>query len=353
MARPTGMNAPPPAADRALAETLAALHRPIVYPEPTREASLHETHMSCVFLTDRFVYKLKKPVRLNSLDYTTLERRRACCEAELALNRRLAPDVYLAVVPLARSADGALRVGGEGEVVEWLVKMRRLAADRMLDAALEAGTATRTDIARAAAHLAAFFRAAAPQPIADAAYLGRIAHDLALDRALLCDPAFDLAASRPAPLLDLLEHVLRTERAMLLARPHGGQVIEGHGDLRPEHVFLGPPAAVIDCLEFDRRLRLLDPCEELAFLALECTMLRAPWAGEWLRAHCAGARGDPGSARLWAFYTAFRACLRARLCVGHLHDAAPRTPGTWLPRARRYLALAWEAARVLSPRAAP
>ncbi len=332
-------------------EVLAALRDPATYPEPPGVVTARETHMSCVFLTDRFVYKLKKPVRLNSLDYTTLERRRACCEAEISLNRRLAPTVYLGVVPLARGADGTLRLEAEAPVVEWLVKMHRLAEARMLDVALAAGTATRADVGRAAALLAGFFRAATAERIADARYLGRFAHDLALDRTLLCDPAFALADVAPDRLLDRLCLWLETRREALLARLHAGYVIEGHGDLRPEHIFLGPPPAVIDGLEFDRVLRLLDPAEEIAFLALECDRLGAPWAGAIFRDHCARARGAAAPDEVAAFYTAFRASLRARLCVGHLQDAAPRAPETWLPKARWYLDRAWTAAAMLRPRA--
>lgn len=348
----TTMDLSPPA-DPSLPEKRAALLRPATYPEPTGAIAVRETHMSCVFLADGFVYKLKKPVRLDSLDYTTLERRHLCCEAEVALNRRLALGIYLGAVPLVRAADGTLRLGGEGEVVDWLVKMRRLPSARLLDTALADGTATVADVEAAAAHLAAFFRAAPAERVADEAHLARFAHDLALDRALLCDPAIDLADAAPASLLDLLADWLDRERPLLLVRLDAGQVIEGHGDLRPEHVFLGPPPTVIDCLEFDRALRLLDPAEEVAFLALECALLDAAWAGAIVRDRCAAVRGEAPSPRLWAFYTAFRACLRARLAIGHLRDAEPRAAGTWLPKARRYLALAWDAARALSPRAAP
>jgi len=331
------------------AAILAALRDPATYPEPPRVVTARETHMSWVFLADRFVYKLKKPVRLNRLDYTTLERRRACCEAEVTLNRRLAPAVYLGAVPLARTASGGLMLEAEGAVVEWLVKMRCLPEARMLDVAIANGTATPADVEGAAGPLADFFRAAPAERIADAAYLHRFAHDLALDRALLCDPAFGLADTRPGDLLDRLAAWLETGRETVLARLHTGQVIEGHGDLRPEHIFLGPPAAVIDALEFDRRLRLLDPAEEIAFLALECDRLGACWAGGIFRDRCSGARGAAPPLDVSAFYTAFHASLRARLCVGHLHDPAPRTPEAWLARARWYLRRAWEAAAPLSP----
>lgn len=335
-------------ASPSLSDVVASLRQPDAYPCAPGTVTVRETHMSYVFLTDRFVYKLKKPVRLNSLDYTTLDRRRACCEAEVALNRRLAPGIYLGLVPLARTADGGLRLEADGPVVDWLVKMRRLPDARMLDVALAQGTATREDVERAADLLAGFFRAAPAETVPEALYLRRFTHDLALDRALLCDPAFALADAAPGRLLDRLGAWLETHGEALLARLRGGHVIEGHGDLRPEHIFLGPPPAVIDALEFDRTLRLLDPAEEIAFLVLECDRLGAAWAGAIVRDRCAGARGAAASAEVTAFYTAFRACLRARLCVGHLYDAAPRAPETWLPKARRYLEVAGDAAALLS-----
>lgn len=315
---------------------------------PPAAVARRETHMSWVFLTDREVFKLKKPVRAGSLDYTTLARREACARAEVALNRRLAPEVYLGVVPLMRDAAGGLRCGGGGEVVDWLVHMRRLAEARLLDVALAEGTATVAEVERVAARLARFFADLPAERPAAARHLGRFARDLALARRLLCRGSFDLAPQLPGAVLERLEAWLAGRADLLLARLAAGQVVEGHGDLRPDHVFLGPPVAVIDCLEFDRDLRLTDPAEEAAFLALECDRLGAPWAGAILREHCAAARGLAPEGELLAFYTAFHAVLRARLCLGHLTDPAPTEPAPWLAKARRYLAAAAAACRGLT-----
>lgn len=320
-----------------LARKLAILRSPASYPEAPSAVEVRETHMSWVFLTNDFAWKLKKPVCFPFLDYRRLEQRRHFCEEELRLNRRLAPGVYLDVVPLVHRPDGALVLDGTGEVVDWLVRMRRLPAALMLDVALEQGTATPTAVAQAANHLACFYAAALPVAVGEGPYLDRFHHEMVLNRQTLHDGAYGLPHDAPARVLDTLESFLGEERDTLLAPLRAGRVVEGHGDLRPEHIYLGEPPAVIDCLEFDPTLRLLDPFEEIAFLVMECRLLGGSWAGAAVLRRVAGAlRARPG-ARLFAFYTGFRACLRARLSIAHLQEPEPRDPAKWRPRALRYL----------------
>lgn len=321
-----------------LQEKVAFLRSPAAYPQACRAVEARETHMSWVFLADGFAWKLKKPVRYPFLDYRTPEARHRFSQEEIRLNRRLAPEVYRDVVPLLRRPDGALGIGGAGEVVDWLVRMRRLPAALMLDMALEHGTATRPAVARAAGHVAAFYAAAMPAVVSEAAYLDRFRHEIALSGQALCHGAHGIPADAPAAVIATLEAVLAAETDWLLAPLQSGHIVEGHGDLRPEHVFLGDPPAVIDCLEFDRALRLLDPFEELAFLAMECRMLGGAWAGGIFLRRVATALGRRPPAGLLAFYTAIRACLRARLSLAHLQEPEPREPAKWRPRARRYMA---------------
>ncbi len=337
-----------------LAEKVAFLGRPAAYPEGTRGVETRETRMSWVFLTDAFAYKLKKPVAAPYLDFRSLALRRAYCEEEVRLNARLAPGIYLGAVPLLRGPDGRLCLGGTGAggaVADWLVKMRRLPADRMLDAAIRDGTADPGRIEAVADLLATFYARAEPVGLGQAEYLGRFVEDQATNRELLRAPTFGLPADQVERVLGSVEAVLRGEPALILHRLVARRIVEGHGDLRPEHVFLGEPAAVIDCLEFSRRLRLLDPFEELAFLGMECAAAGAAWVGPAIIARCAPRLADGVSDRLLAFYTAFRAALRARQAVAHLLDPVPREPAKWLPQARRYLAIGAEAAAALMLRA--
>ena len=294
--------------------------------------------MSWVFLTDSRVYKLKKPVRYDYLDFSTIEARWADCVAEVRLNRRLAPDVYLGVIPLELGVEG-LRLDGGGVAVDWLVAMRRLPAERMLDQALRAGTADTEDVARVASRLSRFYAAAPRVPMQPAEYRRRLKRDLREDQRWLCLPEFglepEMASAPPALLIDVLG---RHADAIGARARH---LIEGHGDLRPEHVGLGDgEPAIIDCLEFRRDFRIIDPVDELAFLGLECERLDADWVGpELLRIYHEQAGDDPPT-MLVDFYAARRAVLRAKLAVWHLRDRDVRSATAWPDVARDYLELA-------------
>ncbi len=128
--------------------------------------------------------------------------------------------------------------------------------------------------------------------------------------------------------------------ALLLGRIHPRRYVDAHGDLRPEHIWLREPVTIIDCLEFDPKLRANDPLDEIAFLHLECERLGGLWAAERIRRHLAHALGDDDASGLFLFYRSHRAMLRARLSIAHLFDTNPRTPEKWPHLARVYLDLA-------------
>jgi aminoglycoside phosphotransferase family enzyme len=324
-----------------LEEKVAFLARPASYPLPTPRVERRETHMAYVFLTAQHAWKLKKPVRYPFLDYATVAAREHACREELRLNVRLAEGVYLGVVPLGLDTAGRLRLGPGTAVVDWLVWMRRLPEALMLDHALERGTVEAAAIDRLASRLARFWREAPPLPFPPEAYRRRYVAELADIRAVLADPRFaiarDGALAAVATFLDAAAHLLK-ERAA------AGRIVEGHGDLRPEHVCLEQPPVIFDCLEFNRDLRLLDPLEEIAFLGLECTLLGGAWIGPVVLAAYARATGDRPEPRLLAFYTAWRALLRAKLCCRHSLEPGARGAAHWLERARTYLAAAEKAA---------
>ncbi|MDH4065134.1 MAG: hypothetical protein OEW19_12095, partial [Acidobacteriota bacterium] len=128
--------------------------------------------------------------------------------------------------------------------------------------------------------------------------------------------------------------------AVFDARVAAGHIVEGHGDLRPEHIWLDPEPAVLDCVEFDRPLRLMDPADELAFLALECERLGAPEVGGWFLDTYVEATGDAPPVSLLKFYRVYRSLRRATIAARHLDDPAVKDAGRFLERARRYLELA-------------
>jgi uncharacterized protein len=333
------------------AEKVAFLGSPEAYPRRPRRVDVKETHMSWVFIAGDRVYKIKKPVRYPFLDFRTLAAREANCREEVRLNRRLAPDVYFGVVPLTKKRVEGLALDGRGEVVDWLVEMRRLPEGLMLDRAILEHTIERDRgglrIDAVADLLIAFYRGSPPADIAPSAYVEHFAHEHAINEAVLRDPRFSLDKARVGYALDRVRRGVEEDAAILEDRVRQGRVVEGHGDMRPEHVCLSDSPVIIDCLEFSRDLRLVDPFDELTFLGLECARLGAAWIGERLIERCAGAPVDKPSPRLLEFYWTYRACLRARQALAHLLEPDPREPWKWVPLANCYLELAQ--ARAITP----
>lgn len=330
----------PHAVDPGLAAKVAFLARPASYPEPTSRVDTVETHMSWVFLTDRHAWKLKKPVRQSYLDFSTAAARRFCCDEELRLNRRLTHGVYLDVVALAVDPSGKLRLGPGGAAVDWLVRMRRLPADRMLDQLIRAGAARAEDIRAVMDVLCRFYRRCEPVSLSASEYRGRFAAGIADNLRELSAPEYALpcAAIEAACLRQraFVEHA----GALLDSRARERRIVEAHGDLRPEHVCVQDPPQVIDCLEFARDFRILDPADELAFLALECERLGAPWMRQPILDACAEQCGDAPPDALVHFYQSYRACMRAKIAIWHLKEPDLPDPGKWTALALDYLRLA-------------
>ncbi len=292
-----------------------------------------ETHFAWVFLVGQRAYKLRKPVRRDPMDYGSIAARRADSESEVRLNRRLASDVYLRTVALTLETDGCLAIGGAGETVDWLVEMRRLDRRWMLDVALERGEVGDSELGRVTTLLAAFY-AGSPPAITNPGELGRRLHrqveaNHAVIRALDEERAARLAAQQRQA-IDRLAVELDSRTAR-------GCVVEAHGDLRPEHILVSDPPAVIDCLEFDRELRILDRAEELSFLELECGRIGHAAAGRRLRDQCLRKLADDASPALLDFYRGHRATSRAKLYVWRASEPDGGTPEDWRARAREYL----------------
>ena len=323
-----------------IAAKVAFLSRPAAYPDAPRSVERVETHMSWVFLTDCYAYKLKKPVRYDSLDFSSLELRRRDCEEEVRLNRRLARDVYLGTLALTLAPDGTLQLGGAGETLDWLVHMRRLPADRMLDEVIRRGQIAEADIRPAAERLAEFYTRAGTVEFAPDSYRKRLEEGVRSDLHELCRPEFGLREEQVTKLAEAQLAFLERRRALFDQRVLAGRIIEGHGDLRPEHICLTPDPAIIDCLEFSRELRIVDPADELAFLALECERLGKPVVGRWFLETYTRLTGDEPPRPLMEFHRTYRALRRAKIAAWHLLDPSVRDHERWRERARCYVELA-------------
>jgi len=282
------------------------------------------THISWVFLTERDVWKLKRPVDYGFLDYTTLERRRHYCEEEVRLNRRLAPDVYLGVVPVRRGPAGPTLAGGDGPVVDYAVRMRRLPEAESAEALLRAGALTHDHLWRVAALLSGFY-AAAPEAAGYGtvpAIEANVAENVEQARPFVGRfvPAEAFEAIRAWQADGLVRHAGRfAERAA------AGRIRDGHGDLRLEHVYF--PAAgpiVIDCVEFSDRLRIADVASDAAFLAMELGARGRIDLAESFLGRFALESNDYDLYDVVDFYLCYRAWVRAKI-AGFL-AVDPATP---------------------------
>jgi aminoglycoside phosphotransferase family enzyme len=327
------------AEEPSLDQKVEFLSQPSAYSETVTAVSRRETHMSFVFLAGDRVYKLKKPVRFPYLDFSTLARREAACRAELRLNRRLAPDIYLNVASLHMSPHG-LSINGEGPVADWLVVMRRLDESQTLECAIVEDRVKPWQLDRLSATLVNFYRQAGRVFLQPDIHLNDWRHSLLYNRRVLLDPRLDMPAGLVRH-VDGVQHRFLARRSCTLAwRVRRRCIVDGHGDLRPEHIFLGDPVRIIDCLEFNPRLRAVDPFDEIAFLSLECERLGAAWVGDYIRRRITHGLRDGLSEDLFLFYRCHRATLRARLAIAHMLEPNPRTPEKWPRLARTYLRLA-------------
>lgn len=319
---------------------VAFLRQPRAYPEKPACIETIETHMSWVFLTPQHAFKLKKPVHYDYLDFSTVAARKMNCEAELRLNQRLAPNVYLDVIPLALDSYGEMRLGGQGEILDWLVMMRRLPAERMLDYLIRKRALEPMDTHAVAEILARFYRESAAIGIGGEEYHRQYMHKVQANRDALADPAYGLSATLVTAVHEAQLEFLHTAPKLFERRAADGRIVEGHGDLRPEHVCVESLPVIFDRLEFNRSFRLIDPADELAFLAMECERLGAPRVEPELFGAYHRFTGDYPPPQLVYFYKAQRACLRARLAIWHLHDLAPDAWSRWRAVAEEYLRLA-------------
>ena len=299
--------------------------------------------MAWVFFVGDRVFKLKKPVRYPYLDFSTLEARHFACSEELRLNRELSPEVYIGLRALRKESGGRLSLSGSGSIVDWLVEMNRLPADRMLDELIESRSADTEGVKEAAKRLGQFYAKAVRVPQLPGEVFTRFRSEFEQDEHVLHRQDFAIDHGLAKTTLASMQAALSVVPPLIERRVEAHAYLEGHGDLRPEHICLTKPAAFIDRLEFNRDLRIVDPYDELAFLALECERLGDAAVGNLFFAVSSNMLKLDPPAALLTFYRASRALLRARLALVHLLEPNPRTPEKWEPRAQQYLILAHQA----------
>lgn len=316
------------------------LSRPESYAHRPDRVERIQTHISQVFLAGEYVYKLKKPVRYDFLDFSTVSAREQACREEVRLNRRLAPETYLDIVPITRGAGDRLHLGGRGEVVDWLVQMRRLPTELTLDALHRRGQLRPEHIDRLAATLVRFYASLPPLKLTAEAYRERfLSHVLANCRELLA-AGHHLPRALVQRSCGFQLQLLRLRPELFDDRIRAGRIVAGHGDLRPEHICFSEPIAIFDCIEFNAEFRTLDVADELAFLAAECDFLGADWVGPQVLEKYQEHNGDKLPKVLWDFYKSYRACVRAKVAALRADQLQGEPQAAAAAEAQRHLALA-------------
>lgn len=321
--------------------TVTFLLNPDSYPEHP-EVKAIETHMSWIFLAGQYAYKMKKTIAYDHLDYSTLAARHHCCEEELRLNRRFSTDLYLELVPLTADRQGQLSLHGAGRTVEWLIKMRRLPAERMLDYRLRHHTVRPDEVRKVVELLSRFYLRCTPAEISAAQYRQQLMQTIDATENALMQFSTILPQENIRDIGARLRTMVQLQARRFDERVRTGKIIEGHADLRPEHICLEVNAepVIFDCLEFSQKLRVLDAADDLGFLALECERLGFPGISSTLLSIYISQTGDHVPDALLHFYKAYRAYVRAKIAIWHQREEQYRRSPHWITQAEQYLTLA-------------
>jgi len=322
-----------------------ALLRPEIYPDLPREVKLIETHISLLFLTGNYVYKVKKPVDFGFLDFTSLEKRRYFCEQEVKLNRRLSPAIYLGVAEITRDRE-RISLDGEGVVEEYAVKMRQIPEKLLMDKLLERGRVTPKMMEAVSEKLVHFYsEAETNELIRSFARPERVKQDT--------DENFEQTEKYLGVTIskDVYEEIkrrtnefFRVKERIFHQRIGSDRIRDCHGDLRLEHIFWGDEIAIFDCIEFNQRFRYTDVAADIAFLVMDLDYHGRKDLSEHLVRAYVEKSDDREVMNVLDFYKCYRAYVRGKVESFRLDD--PNIPKEEkekaLQRARKYFELAWQ-----------
>ncbi|MDH5686608.1 MAG: hypothetical protein OEZ48_01900 [Candidatus Bathyarchaeota archaeon] len=301
-------------------EVVKALMKPEAYDEEVDEIELIQTHISFVFLTRDYVYKVKKAVDLGFLDFTTLEKRRFFCEKELELNRRLCEDMYLDVVPINRS--DVIKIEGEGETVEYAVKMKRMPQERMTNRLIAENKVDAELISRMAKIIAEFHsKAETNSRIGEFGSLLIIETNWRenfdqtrefLDKTISVDE-FNLIRQR-------IDAFMKGNASLLKKRIADGRIKDCHGDIHSGNIFVTDRIYIFDAIEFNERFRYSDVASDIAFLAMDLDFKGRDDLSSFLIGKYVEYSGDQELKKLLPFYKCYRAYVRGKVVSFKLKD---------------------------------
>lgn len=326
-----------------LPSTVGALLKSQAYPHKPQKIELVQTQMSFIFLTGEYVYKIKKPVNLGYLDYTTLKKRHFFCHQELKLNKRLCPGAYLAVVPIVEEK-GGLCIEGQGKAIEYAVKMKQLPQDRMMDMLLPRGQVTLEMVARVAEKLVVFHqKAETSQKIAAFGKLDVVRQNT--DENFAQTEKYiggSITAEEYQHIRNYTANFIDSNASLFDKRVREGKIRDCHGDLHAAHVCFTDDICIYDCIEFNDRFRYSDVASEIAFLAMDLDRYGQAGLSRHLVNTYVGLSHDEELLKLLDFYKCYRAYVRGKVESFKLDDSCipEEEKAKVLTAARSYFQLA-------------
>jgi aminoglycoside phosphotransferase family enzyme len=330
-------------------EVVKALLKPEAYDQDPGQIELLQTHISFVFLTHSFAYKIKKAVNFGFLDFSTLEKRRFFCEKELELNRRLCPDMYLEVVPINKSK--TIRIKGTGETVEYALKMKRLPQDRIMTKLLDENKVDEKLIDNIAKIIAEFHgKAETNRRISEFGSLAAIGVNWKEN--------FDQTEEYVGKTLseevfreirEKVENFMNTNKKLFEKRIEEGKIRDCHGDIHSGNIFVTDKVYIFDVVEFNERFRYADVASDVAFLAMDLEFRKRPDLSAFFVRKYVEYSGDKEAAKLLPFYKCYRAYVRGKVVGFRLKDPniVAKEKSEALKEAKAYFKLAAEYAETL------
>ena len=330
-------------------QVVEALMKPEAYDEEPGRIELVQTHISFVFLTRKFVYKVKKAVDLGFLDFTTLKKRRFFCEKELELNRRLCGDMYLEVVPINRS--NVIKIKGKGETVEFAVKMKKMPQERMMNKLLEENKVDSKLVGRIAKIIADFHsKAETNKRISEFGSLGIIETNWKENFQQTEDFVGETISVKDFKLIrERIDGFMKRNVSFFGKRVTEGRVRDCHGDIHSGNIFVTDRIYVFDAIEFNERFRYSDVASDIAFLAMDLDFKERTDLSNLFVKKYVKYSGDRELMKLLPFYKCYRAYVRGKVISFKLKD--PNVNGEEeriaIEEAKAYFRLASTYAKIL------
>ena len=301
-------------------QVVEALKKPEAYDEEAGQIELKQTHISYVFLTRNFVYKVKKAVDFGFLDFSTLEKRRLFCEKELVLNRRLCGDMYLEVVPITKS--DVFKINGEGAAVEYAVKMKRIPEEKIMTRLLEEAKVDEKLVDRMAKIIAEFhLKAKTGKRIGEFGSLSMIKTNWRENFEQTEEFIGETISPESYRLIqEKVDDFMKNNVAFFAKRVAENRIRECHGDIHSGNIFIADKIYIFDAIEFNERFRYCDVASEVAFLAMDLDFKKRGDLSSFLVEKYVEYSGDKELEELLPFYKCYRAYVRGKVTSFRLND---------------------------------